>query len=67
MPSYWALSGALENWGVALEKGVWGVSERTREPWARVQLGNVVAFHAKGMAVIGYDIVEGKFETVVVW
>jgi predicted RNA-binding protein len=25
MPSYWALSGTLENWKVALEKGVWGV------------------------------------------
>jgi hypothetical protein len=41
------------------------VGEKARRLWAKVQPGNVVAFHAKGMAVIGYDIVEGKFETVV--
>jgi predicted RNA-binding protein len=36
VPSYWTLSGTLENWTVALEKGVWGVSEKARGLWAKV-------------------------------
>jgi predicted RNA-binding protein len=63
VPSYWALSGTLENWMVALEKGVWGVSERARGLWAKVQPGDIVVFYATGAGVIGYGIVEGKFES----
>jgi predicted RNA-binding protein len=50
VPSYWTLSGTLENWKVALEKGVWGVSERARGLWAKVQPGDIVVFYAKGAA-----------------
>jgi len=54
MPSYWTLSGTLENWMVALEKGVWGVGERAKGLWAKVQPGDIVAFYAT---------VEDKFES----
>jgi len=63
MPSYWTLSGTLENWRVALEKGVWGVSERAKGLWAKVQPGDIAAFYAAGAGVIGYGTVEGKFES----
>jgi len=63
MPSYWTLSGTLENWRIALEKGVWGVSERAKGLWAKVQPGDIVAFYATGTGVIGYGTVEGKFES----
>jgi predicted RNA-binding protein len=53
VPSYWTLSGTLENWMVALEKGVWGVSEKARALWAKVQPGDIVAFYAKRAGVIG--------------
>ncbi|MCC6004245.1 MAG: hypothetical protein LM590_07875 [Thermofilum sp.] len=62
MPSYWALSGTLENWRVALEKGVWGVGERAKGLWARVQPGDIVVFYATRTGVLGYGVVEGKFE-----
>jgi predicted RNA-binding protein len=62
MPSYWVLSGTLENWRVALEKGVWGVGERARGLWARVQPGDIVVFYATRAGVLGYGVVEGKFE-----
>jgi predicted RNA-binding protein len=38
---------------VALEKGVWGVSEKARALWAKVQSGDIVVFYAKGAGVIG--------------
>jgi len=63
MVSYWTLSGTLENWRVALEKGVWGVSEKARALWAKVQPGDIVAFYATGTGVIGYGTVESKFES----
>jgi len=63
MVSYWTLSGTLENWMVALEKGVWGVSERAKGLWAKVQPGDVVVFYATGAGVIGYGTVESKFES----
>ena len=63
MPSYWTLSGTPENWRVALEKGVWGVSERARALWSKVQPGDIVVFYATGTGVIGYGTVEGKFES----
>jgi predicted RNA-binding protein len=63
VPSYWTLSGTLENWKVALEKGVWGVSEKARGLWAKVQPGDVVAFYATGAGIIGYGVIEGKFES----
>jgi len=63
VPSYWTLSGTLENWRVALERGVWGVSERARGLWARVQPGDIVVFYATRTGVIGYGVVEGKFES----
>jgi len=63
VPSYWTLSGMLENWMIALEKGVWGVGERAKGLWAKVQPGDVVVFYATGRGVIGYGVVEGKFES----
>jgi len=63
MPSYWTLSGRPESWRVALEKGVWGVSEKARGLWAKVQPGDIVAFYATGVGVIGYGVVESKFES----
>ncbi|MCC6005443.1 MAG: hypothetical protein LM590_13980 [Thermofilum sp.] len=38
---------------VALEKGVWGVSERAKALWARVQPGDIVVLYAKRAGVIG--------------
>jgi predicted RNA-binding protein len=46
VPSYWTLSGTLE-------KGVWGVSEKARALWAKVQPGDIVMFYAKRAGVIG--------------
>ena len=48
---------------VALEKGAWGVSERAKRLWARVQPGDIAAFYATGAGVIGYGTVESKFES----
>jgi len=60
--NYWALSGTLENWKVGIEKGVWGVRERARALWERVQPGDKVVFYAVRAGVLGYGTVEGKFE-----
>ncbi|MEM0257918.1 MAG: EVE domain-containing protein [Thermofilum sp.] len=57
----WTLTGSLENWRVALEKGVWGVSERAKGLWNKVQPGDRVVFYAVKTGVIGYGTVEGKF------
>jgi predicted RNA-binding protein len=62
MPSYWTLSGRPESWRVALEEGVWGASGNAKGLWARVQPGDIVVFYATGEGVIGYGVVEGKFE-----
>jgi hypothetical protein len=60
VPSYWTLSGTLENWKIALEKGVWGVSEKARALWAKVQPGDIVVFYATGAGVIGYGVRGGQ-------
>ena len=57
----WTLSGTLENWMVAVEKGVWGVSEKAKALWEKVQPGDRVVFYAVKAGVIGYGVVEGKF------
>lgn len=41
---YWALVGSIENWELALQKGVWGVGEKTKPHWRRIQLGDKVVF-----------------------
>ncbi len=61
MPRYWTLSGTLENWRIGLEKGVWGVSEKAKGLWEKVQPGDVVVFYATKTGVIGYGIVEEKY------
>ena len=62
--AYWTLSGTLENWRVGLEKGVWGVSERARGLWERVEPGDVVVFYAtRNVGVLGYGTVLEKFES----
>jgi len=57
----WTLTGSLENWRVALEKGVWGVGEKAKGLWNKVQPGDRVVFYAVKTGVIGYGVVEGKF------
>ncbi|MDW8003358.1 MAG: EVE domain-containing protein [Thermofilaceae archaeon] len=57
----WTLSGTFENWEVALEKRVWGVSEKAKGLWEKLQPGDKVVFYATGKGIIGYGIVEEKF------
>ena len=61
--NYWALSGTLENRMIGIEKGVWGVRERARALWEKVQPGDKVVFYAVRTGVLGYGTVEGKFES----
>ncbi|MEM4847168.1 MAG: EVE domain-containing protein [Thermosphaera sp.] len=58
---FWSFSNLLENWLIALEKGVWGVGERAKGLWNKVQPGDRVVFYAVKTGVIGYGVVEGKF------
>ena len=62
MPNYWTLSGRPGSWRVALEAGVWGAGRNAKGLWAKVQPGDVAVFYATGAGVIGYGVVEGKFE-----
>jgi len=39
------------------------VGEKARALWAKVQPGDVVVFYTTGVGVIGYGVVEGKFES----
>ncbi|MEM3944041.1 MAG: EVE domain-containing protein [Thermofilaceae archaeon] len=57
----WSLSGSFENWRIALEKGVWGVSENAKGLWNKVQRGDKAVFYAVKTGVIGYGTVEDKF------
>ncbi|MCC6003571.1 MAG: EVE domain-containing protein [Thermofilum sp.] len=52
----------LESARGAREKGVWGVGKRARGLWARVQPGDIVIFYATRAGVLGYGVIEGKFE-----
>jgi predicted RNA-binding protein len=61
--NYWTLVGTLDNWKIGIEKGVWGVRERARPLWGKVQPGDKVVFYAVKTGVIGYGTVEGKFES----
>ncbi len=59
---YWLLSGSPENWEVALEKKVWGVSERAKGLWNKVQLGDIVVFYAtRKTGILGYGVVIDKY------
>jgi len=57
------LTGSYENWQVGLRAGVWGVKERARPLWNKVQLGDTVVFYAVKRGVLGYGIVTEKFES----
>ncbi|MEZ0345922.1 MAG: EVE domain-containing protein [Infirmifilum sp.] len=57
----WVLSGTPENWEVAVKQGVWGVGEKARNLWGKVQPGDRVVFYATRTGVIGYGVVEEKF------
>jgi predicted RNA-binding protein len=61
--NYWTLVGTLDNWMIGIERGVWGVRERARPLWGRVQPGDKVVFYAIKTGVLGYGTVEGKFES----
>ena len=39
------------------------MGERARGLWAKVQPGDIMVFYAIGKGVIGYGVVEGKFES----
>ncbi|AKG38577.1 hypothetical protein MA03_03745 [Infirmifilum uzonense] len=58
---YWALVGTIENWELALQKGVWGVSEKAKPLWQRVQPGDKVVFYAVKTGILGYGTVQQKF------
>ena len=59
---YWLLSGIPENWEIALKKGVWGVSEKARPLWEKVQPGDVVVFYAtRKTGILGYGKVVEKY------
>ena len=64
MSRYWTLSGTLENWRIGLERGVWGVSERAKPLWEKVEKGDIVVFYAThNVGVLGYGVVVEKFES----
>ncbi len=59
---YWLLSGTPENWEIALEKGVWGVSEKAKGLWNKIREGDVVVFYATGKkGILGYGRVVEKY------
>ncbi|MCC6003574.1 MAG: EVE domain-containing protein [Thermofilum sp.] len=61
--NYWTLVGTLDNWKIGIERGIWGVRERARPLWGKVQPGDKVVFYAVKTGVLGYGTVEGKFES----
>ncbi|PLJ77129.1 MAG: hypothetical protein B7L53_07960 [Thermofilum sp. NZ13] len=61
--AYWVLSGSYENWQLGLRLGVWGVRERARPLWEKVQPGDTAVFYAVGRGVLGYGTVREKFES----
>ena len=59
---YWVLSGSYDNWVIGLEKKVWGVKEKAKPLWEKVELGDIVVFYATGkVGILGYGIVLEKF------
>ena len=48
---------------IGIEKGVWGIRERARPLWAKIQPGDKVVFYAVKTGVLGYGTVEGEFES----
>ena len=59
---YWVLSGTPENWRIGLEKKIWGMNEKARGWWERIQPGDIVLFYATGnTGFLGEGIVLEKF------
>jgi hypothetical protein len=47
---------------IGIEKGVWGIRERARLLWGKVQPGDKVVFYAVRTGVLGYRNVEEQAE-----
>jgi hypothetical protein len=48
---------------IGIQCGVWGVSEKARPRWDRVQPGDRVVFYAVKTGILGYGTVECKYES----
>ncbi len=61
---YWLLVGSPEHWKRALERRLWGVSEKRKNLWERVSEGDGLIFYATRPVggIIGIGQVVNKFE-----
>jgi len=59
--AYWTLSETYENWKIGLEKGVWGVSEKAKGLWRKIQPGDKAVFYAVKTGIIGYGTILEKY------
>lgn len=57
------LVGEKPNWEVALEKNVWGFTERSKGLWNKSEIGEFLAFYvtAPTKKIIGFGQITGKF------
>ena len=57
----WVLSGTRENWEIGLEKKVWGVGEKARGLWNKLEPGDKVLFYATKTGFLGEGIILDKY------
>jgi len=63
--NYWLVVGKPQNWEVAFKSGnIWGLKERQRPLWERLNEGDVLLFYATQPVggIIGYGVLRTKFK-----
>ena len=60
----WISTGTPENWETAISGSIWGVREKLKHAWERLQKGDILFFYASApvKGIIGVGRIENKFK-----
>ena len=67
---YWILTGTTDSWKISLEKNIWGINEKLKDSWDKVQNKDYVFFYVKYpiSGIIGYGNIVNKYQdNIPIW